>query len=164
VNPNEGVNGFGLLPDALEWEGKLWVTARLPFAMQGGFVFTHTYGERFTPSFELNGRYKFSQDNLEVLPTELFADSFGQQILLEQRGARHFASRDVLDAHLEWRAPRGNIVAELDLFNVFGNNALLAIKTTVDDQSVSDPSSRFGAARQRVQPRALRIGARVATP
>jgi hypothetical protein len=84
----------------------------------------------------------------------------GQSILIEPRGARQYASRDVIDAHLEWRTPRrASIVA--DLFNIFGADALTSINTNIGDQTPSDPTSFFGAARLRVSPRTLRVGLRI---
>ncbi|MDQ3696880.1 MAG: TonB-dependent receptor, partial [Gemmatimonadota bacterium] len=57
VNPNEGINGEGFLPDALQMEAKVWATVRLPYRMEGGLVYTHILGERFAPTFEIHGRY-----------------------------------------------------------------------------------------------------------
>ncbi|HEX4933798.1 MAG TPA: TonB-dependent receptor, partial [Gemmatimonadaceae bacterium] len=62
VNPNEGINGEGYLPDALQMEGKVWAVARLPRNLEGGLVYTHILGERFTPSFEVLGRYSYTDD------------------------------------------------------------------------------------------------------
>src|SRR5207253_10483562 len=41
VRRNEAINMTGALPDALQMEGKLWLTTILPHAMQGGLLFTH---------------------------------------------------------------------------------------------------------------------------
>ena len=160
VNPNEKVNGDGFLPDALQMEGKVWATARLPYQMEGGLVYTHILGERFAPTFDILGRYAYSDSVGRPFPIDLFAHSYGQTMLTELRGSRHYASRDVVDAHLEWRSPR-RMVLTCDLFNVFGENALVSIKTDINDQAVSDPTSRFGAPRLRVAPRTLRVGLRI---
>ena len=160
VRANEAINSYGYLPDALEMEGKLWLTARLPRAIQGGILYTHTLGERFTPSFEILGRYSYKDYLLNLLPGQLLTQVLGQPILVEPRGARQFASRDVVDAHLEWRTSRrATLVA--DLFNVFGADALTSINTNIGDQEPSDLTSVFGAARLRVSPRTLRVGLRV---
>jgi hypothetical protein len=160
VRANEWINSEGFLPDALEMEGKLWLTARLPFSMQGGVLYTHTVGERFTPSFEIQGRYVYTDFTGTPLPSALFTQVLGQTILTEPRGARQYASRDVMDAHLEWRTPR-RATLMLDLFNVFGADALTLINTNIGDQTPSDPTSTFGAARLRVSPRTLRVGLRI---
>ena len=160
VNPNEGLNGYGDLPDALQIEGKVWFAARLPLSMQGGFLYTHIMGERFTPSFQIEGRYAYRWRSSTPIPDGVFRHSFGQSVLIEPRGSRDFASRDVVDAHLEWRSPR-RAVLTLDLFNVLGENELVGIKTSVEDQFQSDPTTLFGAPRLRVSPRTLRVGLRV---
>lgn len=160
VNPNEGINGYGTLPDALEAEIKAWGVARLPLGLEGGLVFTHIFGERFAPTFEIGPNYSYHRGTGSPYPNVLFRRARGQQLLLEPRGDRHLASRDIVDAHLSWRAPRG-LVITADLFNVFGENELTAVQTVITDQAASDPSAAFGAARQRVQPRTLRIGMRV---
>jgi len=164
VNPNEAINSSGNLPDALQMEGKLWFTARLPYSMQGGILYTHTIGERFTPSFEVEGRYVYRYHSptraVTLIPDRLFRHSFGQSVLIEPRGSRHYASRALVDAHLEWRSPR-RAVLTIDLFNAFGENELVGIKTTVEDQFQSDPTTLFGAPRLRVAPRTLRVGLRL---
>lgn len=160
VNPNEAIDSDGFLPDALQMEGKVWFTARLPYSMEGGVVYTHILGERFTPSFEILGRYAYSDSAFNPYPRDLFRHSFGQSVLIEPRGSRHYASRGLVDTHLEWRSPR-RVVVTLDLFNVFGENALVSVKTTIDDQAAADPTSVFGAPRLRVAPRTLRVGLRV---
>jgi hypothetical protein len=164
VRPNEAINTDGTLPDALGLEGKLWLTAQLPYSLWGGFVYTHTLGERFTPSFQILGRYRYTRINGvsggEVLPDDALRDVLGQTLLVEPRGSRQYASRDVVDAHLEWRIHKGPI-ATLDLFNVFDSNALVLINTNIGDQDPHDPTSVFGAPRLRVSPRTLRIGVRV---
>jgi hypothetical protein len=161
VNPNEGVNGDGDLPGALQLEGKVWATKKVSRSIEGGLVYTHILGERFTPSLEILGRYVYTLDDpFAVMPADLFEDSYGQKIFIEKRGDRHFASRGMVDAHLEWRTPKRAILT-LDLFNVLGANALVDIKTSIDDLGQIDPIERFGAPRRRVAPRTLRIGLRV---
>ncbi|MDQ3697397.1 MAG: hypothetical protein M3373_05160, partial [Gemmatimonadota bacterium] len=160
VNPNEGINGEGFLPDALQMEAKVWATARLPYRMEGGLVYTHTLGERFAPTFEVDGRYSYTDSTGAAFPIDLFRHSYGQSILVEPRGSRHYASRAVIDAHLEWRTLR-RVVVTFDLFNMFGADALVSVKTEIDDQALNDPTSIFGAPRMRVAPRALRVGIRV---
>lgn len=160
VNPNEAINGDGYLPDAMQMEGKLWATARLPYRMEGGVVYTHIFGERFAPTFAPLGRYSYTDSTGRPFPVDLFVDSYGQSIFVEPRGSRQYASRGVADAHLERRMLRGAVVT-LDLFNVFGADAVVSVKTEIDDQSVDDPTSAFGAPRMRVPPRTLRVGIRL---
>ncbi|MGH7680118.1 MAG: TonB-dependent receptor, partial [Gemmatimonadaceae bacterium] len=101
VNPNEGVYAYGTLPDANELEAKLWVTARLPYSLQGGFFYTHILGEHFTPSFQFEGRYVYRDSALREIPDLLFDHTLGQTIMLDPRGNWHYGSRGILDTHLE---------------------------------------------------------------
>ena len=101
--------------------------------MQGGILYTHILGERFTPSFDILGRYAYKDASGTVLPDELFKQVLGQTILVEQRGDRQYASRDIVDLHWEWRTPRRASVL-LDLFNVLGSDALTLINTNIGDQ------------------------------
>jgi hypothetical protein len=160
VRPNEAINFDGVLPDAQQFEAKLWLTARLPFAMQGGLLLSHTYREMFAPTFAFNGRYVYRDTLGTILPSRLFQRILGQSEFVEPRGSRFYPSRDILDLHLEWRAPRRAVVA-VDLFNALGSNAITLINTNIGDQTPSDPTSTFAATRLRVAPRTLRVGLRV---
>lgn len=162
VRPNERINFEGFLPDALEFEAKLWAVGRLPWSFQGGVVFTHTLGERFAPGFEFTNRYVYADSTGRPLPTALFATILGQSMFVEPRGSRQYASRDILDVHLRWT--RGRLAVTADLFNVTGSGALTLINTNIGDQTPSDPTSFFGAARQRVEPRRLRLGLTMQAP
>lgn len=159
ARPNERINSEGFLPDALEFEGKVWLSAQFPGSVSAGLLFTHTLGERFAPTFEINERYVYTDSLGTPLSPLLFERVLGQVLFVEPRGSRQYASRDVLDAHVEWRY-RG-VIWWADLFNVLGSNALTQINTNVGDQSASDPTSFYAAPRQRVPPRTLRLGLRV---
>lgn len=158
VRPNERINVEGTLADALEMEGKIWLTARLPGSLSGGLLYTHTLGERFAPTFEINERYLYSDSTGAPLPYGLFPTVLGQSIFVEPRGSRHYGSRDVVDTHLEWR--RGACVLTADVFNTLGSDAITLINTNIGDQSASDPTSFFAAPQLRVAPRSLRVGLR----
>lgn len=160
VRPNERINSEGFLPDAQEFEGKLWLTARLPWSLQGGLLFTHTLGERFAPTFRFEGRYEYWDSTGVLLPSTLFPGILGQSMFVEPRGSRQYASRDVMDVHLEWRSRR-RLILTADLFNALGSEALTLINTNIGDQVASDPTSYFAAPRLRVPPRTLRLGLRV---
>ena len=80
VNPNEGVNAYGSIPDVDEMEGKLWITARLPYSMQGGLLYTHILGEHFTPAFQFEGRYVYRDTAFKEIPAFLFDRTLGQAI------------------------------------------------------------------------------------
>ncbi|MFN2565110.1 MAG: TonB-dependent receptor domain-containing protein [Gemmatimonadaceae bacterium] len=163
VRPNEAINFYGALPDATEFEGKLWLTARLPHALHGGIFLTHVLGERTTPTFRIAGHYRYIDATGADLPSDyIFRQILGQTVFVEPRGSRSYASRTNLDAHLEWRAPgRARLVVAADVFNVLGSNAIVSVKTAIDDQVIADPTSRLGATRLRVPPRTVRLGVRV---
>ena len=164
VRPNEAINDWGALPGALQLEAKVWGTLRLSRTVRAGLVYSHILGERFTPTFQLDGRYRFVQSDGSVLPDDLFKRVIGQTIFVETRGSRQYASRSIADVHVEWsglgRALHGAVLTA-DLFNLTDSHAIVQVKTTIDDQAITDPTSRLGAPRLRVPPRTLRLGLRV---
>jgi len=160
VRPNEAINSDGPLPDALELEGKVWLAVRLPHALQGGVLYTHTLGERFTAGFRFDGRYAYTDSVGSTLSPRIFRSLLGQTLFVEPRGSRHYASRDVVDLHLEWRSPTSAVLT-LDLFNALGTDALTVVNATVGDRIDADPTTYFMAARLRVAPRTLRVGLRM---
>src|SRR5207302_11451930 len=160
ANHNEAINDYGPLPDALELEGKVWLTVRLPRALEGGLLYTHTLGERFAPTFQFDGRYAYADSLGGYIPNGIFRSLLGQNVFIEPRGSRHYASRDVLDLHLEWRSPKFAVVM-LDLFNALGSDALTSVNTVVGNRIDADPTTYFMAARLRVAPRTLRVGVKL---
>ncbi|MFL5582601.1 MAG: carboxypeptidase regulatory-like domain-containing protein [Gemmatimonadaceae bacterium] len=164
VRPNEAINFAGNLPDAMEMEAKLWAAARLPGRAQAGVVVTHILGERFTPTFELAGRYRYVDSTGSEIPVELFRGVAGQTIFLESRGSRQYASRTNVDLHVEWRPPArlgDRLLLAADVFNLTGSDAIVLVKTNADDQERGDAASYLGAPRLRVPPRTVRLGLRI---
>ena len=160
VHPNEAINDDGALPDAQELEGKLWLAARLPYGLEGGLLYTHILGERFTAEFQFDGRYVYNDSLGGLVPAPVFKSLFGQTVFTEPRGSRHYASRDVVDLHVERRGPAFAVLT-CDLFNVFGSNALTSVNPIVGNAYDADPTSFFMAPQLRVPPRTLRIGIRL---
>jgi hypothetical protein len=160
AHPNEAINDEGPLPDAQELEGKVWVTARLPYALQGGLVYTHVVGERFTAAFQFAGRYAYTDSVGGLVPAPVFRSLLGQTVFVEPRGSRHFGSRDVVDVHVERRGPTFAVLT-LDVFNALGSNAVTSVNTIVGNGYDADPTSFFMAPQLRVAPRTLRVGIRV---
>lgn len=160
VHPNEAIDDDGALPDAQELEGKVWASARLPYGLQGGLVYTHILGERFTAAFQFDQRYVYADSVGGLVPAPVFRSMLGQTVFTEQRGSRHYGSRDLLDLHLERRMPTLAVLT-LDLFNALGSNAVTSVNATVGNQYDADPTSYFMAPQLRVPPRTLRIGIRV---
>lgn len=158
VRPNEAINASGPLPDALELQGKVWLTARLPGSLEAGVLFTHTRGERFAPSFEINERYLYLDSTGALIPYRAFTSVLGQSVFVEPRGSRQYGSREEMDLHVEWR--RGRHVLSADAFNILFSNAITLINTNIGDESPSDPNSYFAAIRRRVAPPTVRLGIR----
>ena len=162
VRPNELTNSDGQLPGTNQFEGKLWLTSRLTKSLQGGMFFTHVMGERFTPTFLIQNRYRYVGEDLKPLDDLLFTHILGQNVFTEARGDRNYSTRDQLDLRLEWSPKsRQGFLLTAEAFNVMGSNTITAIKTDLDDSFFTDKSSFFGATRQRMAPRTIRLGLRV---
>lgn len=163
VRRNELVNANGPLPDVNEFEGKFWMIGRLPLGMEGGLLYTHVLGERITPSVTLQGRYRYTDASGVTAPAELLRQVLGQRLFVEPRGSRNYASRGIIDLHLERAFDlRGTRLAvSADLFNALGSRALVRVKTEIDDRAAEDPTSALGAPRERVAPRSLRLGVHI---
>jgi len=157
AHPNEAINDYGPLPDAQELEAKVWVAARLPYALQGGLFYTHVTGERMTAAFQFAGRYTYVDSAGGLVPPQVFRSMLGQTVFVEPRGSRHYASRDVVDVHLERRGPEFAVLA-IDLFNALGSDAITSVNTIVGNRYDADPTSFFMAPQLRVSPRTLRVG------
>jgi hypothetical protein len=162
ARPVEAINYEGILPDAQQLEGKLWLTARIWKGINAGVLYTHMYGETYTPEFRFETRYSYRIGTWDI-PTEMLKRILGQGLLLEQRGSRHYDSRDVVDLHVEWASPF-NAVLSADVFNVLGIDAVTRVNTNVGDRATNDPTSHFNAVRERVQPRTFRLGLKVEAP
>ena len=164
VRPNEAINDDGRLPDYPLVESKLWLSGELPWGLQGGIVGTFTYGEYFEPVFKMTPQFKYVGSDGDVLEDELFRGVTGQTMLLEQRGSRKSEPRFNLDLRLERRfvRPRFEWAVTADLFNALGSDAIVVRNYTVVNQVLQDPTTVFGAPRQRVTPRSLQVGIRVA--
>jgi len=160
AHPNEAIQNYGPLADALELEGKVWATVKLPWNLEAGALFTHTIGERFAPTFQFDGRYVYQDGNGGYVPAGVFRSLLGQSVFIEPRGSWHYASRDIMDVHLEWRTPRAAVLT-FDVFNALGSNALTVVNTRLAGQYTNDPTTDFLAPRLRVAPRSLRVGLRV---
>lgn len=166
ARPNEAINNAGPLGDFAEWEAKLWLSAQLPWALQGGVTLTHLTGERITPFFEVESyRYRYATEHFggASFPSEILQGAEGQTVLLEPRGTRRLADRTLLDLRLERGFPlrTNKVFVTMELFNAFAENAATAVRLRVDDGQSGDLFSKYGAVTQRVSPRRLRIGTRV---
>jgi hypothetical protein len=87
----------------------------------------------------------------------------GQTIFLEPRGNRKYGARVNVDLRLEraFAIGRAEWALTADVFNALGSDAVIENNLTVNDQVSEDPTSRFGAPRLRMPPRAFRLGSRL---
>lgn len=166
VRPNEAINDFGPLDNFAELEAKMWLSARLPWGLEGGFTITHLTGELVTPFFEMEAyRYRFTTSHFmgsEYLP-ELLQGANGQQLFLESRGSRGYGDRTLVDLRVERRFALRNqsAIVTLELFNALGEAEPTAVHLRVDDDFLGSPSTAYAAVRRRPDPRRIRIGTRI---
>src|SRR5258707_13930032 len=113
-----------------------------------------------TATFQIAERYPYVDGVVGLVPPQVFRSMLGKTVFVEPRGSRHYASRDVVDVHLERRGPSFAVLT-LDLFNAFGSKALTSVNTIVGNQYDADPTSFFMAPELRVAPRTLRLGLRL---
>ena len=80
-------------------------------------------------------------------------------MFLEPRGSRTLDDRLRLDLHVDYTVPLGPAggVIALDVFNLFNSGVVTDLKTSVNNQDPSDPTTLFGAPRFRVAPRTIRL-------
>ena len=163
VRMNESINYEGRLPNVPQFESKLWLGSQLPFGFQGGTFTTFSSGEYVTPVFEITPRFRYVASNLRELRWGELDGTMGQTIFLEERGNRKYGARVNVDLRLEraFTIGRAEWALTADVFNALGSDAVIANNLTVNDQVSEDPTSRFGAPRLRMPPRAFRLGSRL---
>lgn len=164
VRMNESINYEGRLPNVPRFESRLWLGSRLPFGFQGGTFMTFSSGEYVTPVFEITPRFRYVGSDLREIRWGEFDATMGQTIFLEPRGNRKYGARVNVDLRLERALSIGRAewALTVDVFNVLGSDAVIENNLTVNDQVTEDPTSRFGAPRLRLPPRAFRLGSRLA--
>src|SRR5260221_10628468 len=109
-----------------------------------------------TAAFQFAGRYTCVDSAGGLVPPQVFRSMLGQNVFVEPRGSRHYASRDVVDVNVERRGPKFAVLT-LDLFNALGANSATSVNATVGNQYDADPTSFFMAPQLRVAPRTLRV-------
>jgi len=179
VRPNEQINFSGHLNNQSRIEFKAQVGGLLPWGFRGGAFVTFFEGDRVTPTLTINPlllemRTVNDPENPPCVPASgapgycafrwfFLNEANGHRIFVQPRGTYRYPSRTSVDFHLErsFLSRGGELVAQLDAFNVFGSDALTSIQTSVNGlfDAFSPGSSEFGKVRGRVPPRALRFGA-----
>ena len=81
-------------------------------------------------------------------------------LFVEERGHYRHPARALLDLHLEraFAVGRGDVALVLDVFNVFGEDAVTRTNTRLDAYGDTFATSAYGAARAREAPRTIRVG------
>lgn len=171
VNPNQAINGFGRLDNTNELELKLWVYGALRWGFRGGLFWTQASGDRYAPTFNVSQFYHYRSDEGEPFSTRLIVPVSGQPVFLHPRGSREMHPRSLVDLHLERAvAVRGaEWMLTADAFNVLGTDTPTRYNTIVNGAIAPgsplgggiEPEMVYGAVRERVRPRSLRLGAAV---
>lgn len=160
VNPNEQTNFEGTLPNVSEWEAKLRLTGELFWDIRGGAFIRWNSGDVFTPVYDIDNRnHDFFTADGELINFRLLNGVSGENVFLEPRGSREHEDFSVVDLSLDrpFALGPGRLIVGATVFNLLDEDAVTAVRTLVNDQDPSDPTSLFGASRFRQAPRTVRI-------
>jgi hypothetical protein len=171
VNPNQATNNYGRLSNSSEWEIKAWVYGALGWGVRGGVFWTQSRGDRYSPTVNLSSYYRYSDGQGRLFQQYLLVPVSGQPVFLRQRGSEEYNPRSLVDLHLERpvRLAGAEWTLTADAFNVLGRNTATRYNTIVNgaispgaplDPGI-EPELVYGAVRERVRPRSLRLGAAV---
>ena len=170
VNPNQAVNFAGRLGNSSEWELKLWMYGALGRGFRGGVFWTQARGDRYAPVYSLSTFFAYADTADAVLSNRLLQPVVGQPMLLRPRGSMEYPFRSLVDLHLErgFRIRGAEWMLTVDAFNVLGTATPTRYNTTVNDGSTGapvsggvEPEAEYGAVRERVRPRSVRLGTTV---
>ena len=178
VRPNEQINFNGHLDNQSRFELKAQLGGLLPWGFRGGAFFTFFEGDRVTPTLTVNSLLlemgiEQTGDVAPCVPTSSISSlcsmryfflegANGHRVFVQPRGTYRYPSRTTMDLHLErsFLTRGGELIAQLDAFNVFGSDAVTSIQTSVNGIFDSFAGgSQYGATRGRIPPRTLRFGA-----
>ncbi|MFW5951226.1 MAG: TonB-dependent receptor [Gemmatimonadota bacterium] len=165
VRPNEQVNFHGALGGYSDWEFKLNLSADLPAEFRAGVFSTYYSGDHYTPYYSIDDRdhdfFMIQGADTTYLDPDLLYGVAGEDIYLEERGSRTYPGEFVTDLHFDraFRFGGQALVVGLDVFNLFGEDAVRSVKTSVTGQLPDDPTTLFDAVRRRTPPRTLRLTA-----
>ncbi|MCB1043424.1 MAG: TonB-dependent receptor [Acidobacteria bacterium] len=160
VNPNERINAYGRLRNNAEWSTKLRFTYRLPGEFRLGLFGQWDSGDFYTPYYAIDRRnHDFVAENGETFSPRHFVGVNGESIYLEERGSREHDAFSRMDVHLDksFSLGRAEWIVGVDAFNLFNQDAATFVRTEVNNQDASDPSTLFGAVRARQEPRSVRF-------
>ncbi|MEP6763555.1 MAG: hypothetical protein ABJB66_04545, partial [Gemmatimonadaceae bacterium] len=167
VDPNVALNYDGKLPNYSPIELKFRATTQLPWKLEGGAFASVISGDYWTPTYTVprstNYRITDSLGTRVDLPAGLFAGINGEEIFVESRGSRHLDPQGTLDLRVQraFRFKKTDLVVGAELFNTFNGSAITEVKTSLNNQSSSDPSSLFKAVRLRQNPMTVRLSTQI---
>ncbi len=163
VEPNGQLNYDGKLGNFSPWDFKLRMSGQLPWGVEGGAFLTYTSGDFWTPTLDVSRQLFFDAElpggGTVELDDRLFRNTVGQSLFTEPRGSRQFEGRTNLDLRLQkvLRLRRHDVIVGAEVFNVFNANAISDLKSALNNQDPSDPTSLVGAVRLRQQPTTFRL-------
>ncbi len=167
VDPNVALNYNGKLTNFSPIDMKFRVTAQLPWQLEGGVFANVISGDYWTSTYTIprstNYRITDSTGTRIDLPAGLFAGISGEQIFVEPRGSRHVDVQGTVNMRLQrvFRIKKTDLLVGTELFNTFNSSAVTAVKTSLNNQSASDPSSLLGAVRLRQAPITIRLNTQI---
>jgi Carboxypeptidase regulatory-like domain len=171
VNPNQGVNDEGWLGNSSQLELKVWLYGALRWGFRGGLFTTQSMGDRVAPTYNLSSFYAYEDPVHGEFHTRLLTTVAGQPVFILPRGQRSMPFRSVVDLHLERGLRRAGAewIFTLDAFNVLGLGTPTRYNTVVNGaisrggelSAGVEPEMEFGAVRERVRPRSVRLGAAI---
>ncbi len=169
VRPNEQPNFFGDLPGVSPLELKLSLHGEPGWGLRAGAFLNAARGDRFTPFFNIDGSggMLYTLEAGGSLGPVLPHGVSGQRLMVRPRGSYRYADRFTLDLRFDRVIPMAGdrFRATLDLFNVWNASTGTEIYPEVNVGTAvlgqilfPEPNQRFGAVRERVPPRTLRLG------
>jgi len=145
VNPNAYINAEGRFPFERRHQVKVSGLFKGPWGIQIGGYFRHLSGRRWTRNITSN-----------FLGLQL--NQLTETIKAEKRGAHGYSPISLLDLRIQKTFKFGEIRLNLfaDIFNLFNDNTV--IEEFLDS---SNPGTEFGQDLEIVDPRAIRLGAKI---
>lgn len=170
VNPNQSVNYHGRLGNSSELEIKVWMYGALGRGFRGGILWSQARGDRYAPVYTLSTFFRHADSAAVPVGPRLVGPVVGQPMLLRPRGFHEYPHRSLVDLHLERpvRVAGAEWTMTVDAFNIFGTATPTRYNTSVNDGPTGapvggevEPESLYGAVRERVRPRSIRLGTTV---
>jgi outer membrane receptor protein involved in Fe transport len=146
-NPNAHVNAIGRFPRERRHQFKVTGLVKGPWGINIGGYFRYMAGRRWTRNV--------SSDFLDNISLN---QPGGENINADTRGSSGYPAFKLLDLKVEKEFKIGNISLKIfaDIFNVFNDN------TVIDEYTnSSNPSQEFGFDQDILDPRVIRLGARI---